>query len=563
METNTYKIQNRNRKKYIRMDMNESNWGPSEKVLEAIRSVEPEDISVYPEYNKLETDLCKKLMIEKENLLLGNGSDEIISWIANAFLDEDFEVILPVPTFTIYRQYCNLRNASVREVEYNKDLSYPLDKVLSAVNEKTKMILVVNPNNPTGTTLDEAGLIRLLKNSENALVLLDEAYCQYAEFSNYDLFRKFPNLIVLQTFSKIFGMAGLRLGYAISSRENLDRLKLYRQPFSVNSLAVKAAEAVLQEPEFSDDIARKVKLEKQKLIGKLTELGFQVRDSDTNFVLVKTGLWTDEYYRALKRNGILVKNLKDYPLLQKYIRISVGRPHENDQLLDTFNKIKQNKTVIFDMDGVLVDVQGSYRQTIQQTASFYLGRPVTKKMISAYKLKGNCNNDWDLTQKILQDNGLEIGMDEIRVTFQKLLIGNNYDGLITNEKWQVNLDLLKRLRKKYKLAIVTGRPRNEALYTLKKYGVDNWFDEIITFDDIPADKQKPDPEGINMVLSRIKPEASLYIGDTIDDAIAATAAGITGIGCLKNYNEKVCSLFQCKGIRFLYSDVNRILEELV
>ena len=184
------------------------------------------------------------------------------------------------------------------------------------------------------------------------------------------------------------------------------------------------------------------------------------------------------------------------------------------------------KGLIFDMDGVLIDVSKSYRVAIKKTAEFFLNKKISFETIQKYKEKGGLNNDWDCTQAILRDNGLNIDKKKIIKKFDEIYLG----GTIDNEKLIVDRKLLNQLSKKYKLGLLTGRPKRDAVYTLNKFDLEKFFQEIVTLDDVS--KGKPDPEGILKVMKRLEVSEAYYLGDTVDDMETAVNADIKGIGII-------------------------------
>lgn len=191
------------------------------------------------------------------------------------------------------------------------------------------------------------------------------------------------------------------------------------------------------------------------------------------------------------------------------------------------------KAVLFDMDGVLVDVSASYRKAIQQTVQFFTGTEASLLEIQQFKEQGGYNNDWDLTEAILQKRGKHVAKPEIVARFQKFYLGSNdASGLIDNEQWLLPKDQLHQLHQNYRLGIVTGRPRQETTYVLRKFGVEELFDVVVTMEDYPPEKAKPNPFPIEVALQKVGGMEAVYVGDSIDDMAAAKDAGVTAIGCI-------------------------------
>jgi HAD superfamily phosphatase len=188
--------------------------------------------------------------------------------------------------------------------------------------------------------------------------------------------------------------------------------------------------------------------------------------------------------------------------------------------------------LLFDMDGVLVDVSQSYLVTIQKTVDFFLGDPIGFAEIQEYKNRGGMNNDWDLTEAVLRERGKLVPMNEIIDVFQHIYLGNEFDGLIRKEKWLMRRNVLDLVAASYPTGIVTGRPKREASFVLNRFDAAGCFPVVITLDDIPADKNKPDPYGISLAMQYLSVSSAYYIGDTVDDMAAAKGAGAIPLGVI-------------------------------
>jgi len=200
---------------------------------------------------------------------------------------------------------------------------------------------------------------------------------------------------------------------------------------------------------------------------------------------------------------------------------------------DTSAKSVKEYAILFDMDGVLVDVTDSYRKAIQETTQFFTGKTVEPSEIQAFKEKGGLNNDWDLTEAILLSRGKTVPKAGIIKKFQELYLGSDEKkGFIENEKWLLQKEKLVALHKQHKLGIVTGRPRAETLYVLKKFHMQNLFDVIVAMEDYPPEKTKPDPYPIKLAMEKLGLEDAVYVGDSVDDITAAKRAGVKAIGCI-------------------------------
>ncbi len=225
------------------------------------------------------------------------------------------------------------------------------------------------------------------------------------------------------------------------------------------------------------------------------------------------------------------------------------------------------KAVLFDMDGVLVDVSRSYRLAIARTIDHFSGKELTAADIQGYKDKGGFNNDWRLTHQALRDLGVDVPYDGVVRVFQQLYLGEGYDGLIGNERWLLHESVAARLGAKYALGVVTGRPRAEAEWTLQRAGMRHRFGAVITMDDLPPERQKPCPDGLLLALAQLNATGGWYLGDSIDDMAAAKGANLVPVGVVQFGSEKEQEvrkrLLLAHGAEQVLADVNCVEEALL
>jgi len=312
------------RRGLLRLDFNENTVGPSEKVLGAIRKVSKEEICAYPEYVKFRKKLGKYLKVKPSELVLANATDEAIKIVVDTYTEAGDEIIIPVPTFPMFRFYGELAGAKIIEVLYNNDLSFPTEKIIKKINKKTKIVVLVNPNSPTGTEIPKKDIIKIIKKAKNSIVLLDEAYIQFFKASYKGLIKKFDNLIVIQTFSKAFGLGGLRLGYSISNEKNTKNLLKASSPYSVNSLAVIAASAALDDQKAVEEYVNEIDKAGAYFLRWLENFKLKYYPTKANFVLVNLGKKNKYIVKNLRKKGILVRDQSEKPLLKNCTRITIG-----------------------------------------------------------------------------------------------------------------------------------------------------------------------------------------------------------------------------------------------
>jgi len=336
------------RKKYkldivYKMASNENIFGPSPRVAEAINNALSE-INYYPDsYNReLREKLEGKTGIRKEQFLFGNGTDQIIEMVCDAILDEGKNIVIPDPTFLAYEKSALKNNASIIKVPL-KDFRQDYRSIASAVNKNTGIIFLTSPHNPTGTIIREEELRFILYNiSSEILVVLDEAYTEFVrkedKFNSYKLIDSFKNLMVMRTFSKIYGLAGLRIGYAVADEIIIKSIEKLAQPFVVNLLAQKAAIASLDDDEYINKNIEIIIKEREKLFNFFNNNNIEYAKSYANFILIKTGKHTEAITEDLLKKGFIVRGggFLGFP---EYIRVTVSVPEINEKFMNIFAEI--------------------------------------------------------------------------------------------------------------------------------------------------------------------------------------------------------------------------------
>jgi histidinol-phosphate aminotransferase len=327
----------------VKLNSNENFFMPKEKLTEFLMEVvEETDLRRYPQEEELlvKRALGKYLSMDPECIIVGNGSDQLIELIASLFLDRGDEVFSVTPTFSMYQHVVSTLGAKYFEVPLKEDFSLNIEEILAAATSRTRLLFLCSPNNPTGNQFREDEIIAVVKGFPG-LVVIDEAYAEFAEFSVVPLVNEFENLIVLRTFSKAFGLAGLRFGYAVSQRNLSEMLSIKAQlPYPVNSIALKMGLRLLNNLEIMKAAVNRMKKERERLIKQLDELrGVSVFDSQANFVLVQTNRDVDEVFRELLKRGIIVRKIGKVLTLSGCLRVTVGLPKMNDKLLAILKQI--------------------------------------------------------------------------------------------------------------------------------------------------------------------------------------------------------------------------------
>lgn len=340
LEMDEYRPPIEGRRGLLRLDFNENTIGCSPKVLYAINKIKEEEVASYPEYSKFKTKLALYLKIKKEQLMVSNATDEAIMVIMQTYIDDGDEVIIPVPTFAMFKFYAQLAGARIKEILYNPNLSFPAKKVIDSISKKSKLVVLCNPNNPTGTLIDRKDIIRIIEKAgeKDCLVLLDEAYYQYSGAECLDLLPKYDNLIIIRTFSKAYGMGGIRLGYAVASESIMKNLLKAQSPYSVNTIAIAAGSKAIEDQRYVDWYVSEVKKAKEMLYSALDKMKVKTFASAGNFLIAKLPGRAQEIEDKLKAKGILVRNRSNDPLLKDCIRIGVGTIKQTEQLIEALKE---------------------------------------------------------------------------------------------------------------------------------------------------------------------------------------------------------------------------------
>ncbi len=339
-------------KNIIKLASNENPLGPSPMATRVI-AANLAGLARYPDGNGfgLRKKLAVKLGVAEEQITLGNGSNDILELIGRAFLMPGHEAIYSRHSFAVYPLVVQASGATA-VVTTAKNWGNDLDAMLAAVSEATRLLFLANPNNPTGTWVDASSMQGFLEQlPENIIVVLDEAYFEYVTEPDYPdgltLLKDFPNVIVTRTFSKAYGMAGLRVGYSISNNSIADILNRVRQPFNVNSLALAAAEAALDDVAFIEKSKKINQTGMAQLTNAFDKMGLSYIPSVANFVAVKAGqdsmaLSATNVYEKLLRSGVIVRPVANYDM-PDYLRITVGTEQENEKFIAALKQVLLSK----------------------------------------------------------------------------------------------------------------------------------------------------------------------------------------------------------------------------
>lgn len=325
----------------LRLDFNENTDAPSPQVAEVLKRIAGQELTKYPERAGVEAVVAAFLKLAAEQVLLTNGVDEAIHLICEAYLEPADEVIIIVPTFSMYEIYAQSTGAKVISIQADpeKGFVFPADKVLAAITSRTRMIAVANPNNPTGTAISRQELLQIADAAPQSAVLVDEAYFEFFGQTALDAIARFPNLFVARTFSKAYGLAGLRAGVLAGSREQMQVVRKVSSPYNVNAIALACLPEALSDREFIDDYVRQVLQGRGRLMVQLTCHGIPYWISQANFVLANIGPKYREFVAEMRKRGILVRDRSNDPGCDGCVRMTVGAAEHNDRLLFAISEV--------------------------------------------------------------------------------------------------------------------------------------------------------------------------------------------------------------------------------
>jgi histidinol-phosphate aminotransferase len=336
-------------RKGLRLDFNENTEGCSARVLERVRQITSDELARYPERGPVERVAAEHLNLLADQVLLTNGVDEAIHLLCEAYLEPTDEVMVVTPTFSMYEIFAEATGAKVVRVQCGMDLRFPLEKVLAAVSDATKLIAIASPNNPTGGVATREELLAIVSAAHNAAVLVDEAYFEFHGKTVITDVAAQPNLFVARTFSKAYGLAGLRIGILVGPAEQMPMVRRVSSPYSVNAVALAALPVALADKAYVASYVAQVTAGRKRLEQALSRAGIQWWPSEANFVLFYVGSAHREFVLAMKQRGILVRDRSADPGCNGCVRITVGTAGQMDRCLvalrEAFAELKLSEEV--------------------------------------------------------------------------------------------------------------------------------------------------------------------------------------------------------------------------
>ncbi|HTW56495.1 MAG TPA: histidinol-phosphate transaminase [Terriglobales bacterium] len=319
----------------LRLDFNENTVGCSPRVFERLRRLTAEDLTRYPEREPVETQVANFLEIPPAELLLTNGVDEAIHLLCQTYLDPGDEALIVVPTYSMYRIYMTAAGAQVADIPTKHNFEFPADALRNRITRSTRLIAIANPNNPTGTIAPSEDLLQIARAAPNAAVLIDEAYFEFSGQTLLPRRRELANLFIARTFSKAYGLAGLRVGALIGDPAQMRCVRRIGSPYNVNAVALACLPEALADQTYVQQYVGEIRHSRARLEHALASTGIQFWPSRANFVLARVGdtATAAGFVEQMRSRGILVRDRSSDPGCQGCVRITLGPKEHTDRLL--------------------------------------------------------------------------------------------------------------------------------------------------------------------------------------------------------------------------------------
>jgi len=333
----TYEVPSEGRAGKVRLDFNENTAGCSPAVLRALAKIKPKQFAMYPEYEKSTARIARHFGVRPDELALTNGGDEAIRVFLDTFadatdVDSSSHILICEPTFPMYRFYAEIAGAGIVACRYDSALRFPLEEILTALQNRPRLFFLANPNNPTASIVPAKDLRKLLNAATHTAMVFDEAYSDDSGFTTIPWIRRYPNLFVTRTFSKAAGLAGLRLGAVIGNRESLSLIRRAMSPYPVNVAALVAAEAVLHDGSTIRRHVQNVRRVREEFAQELRKLGVVTFPSAGNFLLANFGPAGPALFTKLEKKGFLLRP-RTHDIGAGFVRITIGTSGEMRALL--------------------------------------------------------------------------------------------------------------------------------------------------------------------------------------------------------------------------------------
>lgn len=545
-----------------KLDQNERSEALPHWLEKALAQIPAQAVWRYPDRRELEGAIAEKFDLDEDMVLAGNGGDELIQYLF-AELAPGTRIIAPLPTFGFYREQADIWPVTPLFLPPNPDLSFDLDACRRAIRENpNSLFILIRPNNPTGEMLPRAQALELMAlcGEVGTTMLLDEAYAEFADDDLLDQLQANPHLIILRTFSKAYGLAGLRIGYFLADGARLNRMRHRVMPYNISGVSLHLGLAALKtnaEREVRTYCERVIE-NRRHLQALLTEWGIQFLPSQANFITMVLGDRRAEFVgKVLAARGFAVRTFNRAPITG-CVRFSI--PAETRDFEQVLAVALKPDLLCLDVDGTLIDVRESFDAAVIATVTHFTGSAPERSDILELRAAGGFNDDFQLSAELVRRRGVGVDLDALKDMFRTFYFGDDTQaGANQRERLLIKPALWAAWKQRVaagdlKMALVTGRDRREMApgLALLDYPADQ---PVYTIDDVAVGK--PDPEGILAAAARTGAANLWMVGDNLDDIRAAVAAGAVAIGVGENR-----AALEAAGAVAFYDDINALEDVL-
>ena len=512
LEIDAYSPPLEGRRGLVRLDFNEN-------------TSSPEEIGAYPEYARFMEILSERLSLPKERLILTNGTGEAISLIAVTFIEPGLDRALTSnPTFALIPHNLKLVGAKLTQVPSTEDWRFDIEKIEDELKRGVKLAFFASPDNPIGALLTQKQVRDWCQRYPETLFAIDEAYAEYGGESSLPLAGLLPNLLVLRTFSKAWGMAGLRLGAIGGDQKLIDHLLKVRAPYSVNVEALRrACELFAKSGKIHSD-AKELLMRRPPLLAYLNERGFRTSAGGGNFFLIMAGADAAPLCNFLRQRKILIRDQSSKAKMEGIVRVTVGTDEENRLFLKGIGDFRKSRALIFDLDDTLVDTSKSYDETVTELVKRYSKTTLERTQLAELRSRGGFNDDWDAAFELLRQRSIDVLRSLIEKEGKEIYLALARD----REQLMFDENIMKELAKRFRLFIFTGRPRDE-YEPVWGERLTPLFEKVYCKDDFAGICPKPAPNMLKALLEKEKLAGGYYVGNSIDDVRCAKGAKIRSI----------------------------------
>jgi len=518
----------------LKLDMNERCEGPPDWVRETARDLPAEVFWRYEGRADLEAAIAAAHGLNPGQVLAANGGDEAIFYLFST-LAKGAPVVLPRPTFGMYAEQARNWSVPLREIPPLPGLGLDLAAVRREVGQTAAgLVVLVRPNNPTGESppLDSVLELTSVCREKGVTLLVDQAYVDFTEDDLVPHLAKYPNLLLLRTFSKAYGLAGLRVGYLLGDPALLAPLRSRALPFNVSSIAQHFVKLALEPAACQEKVAyaARIAANRDALYQRLRAIGIAVSQSSANFLCLSLGCRRAAFVHHLLATGGLPVRAFDRAELAGCLRVTI--PLEDGKLVELLMRALAPQLICLDVDGCLIDVRASFDAVVTRLVRHFTGETIDVAEIYALRAAGGYNDDNLLAHELIRQRGVAVPLTDVLPLFREYYLGSAAGpGLCRQERAIIRPEILSRLCDSYAVALVTGRNREELASARRLLELRDAV-HCMTLDDVSTGK--PDPEGILTAARHARAERVWMIGDNVDDIAAARRAGAVAIGVAGN-----------------------------